>query len=236
MLPGVAHHVTQRGNNRQDVFFVEDDRRVYLSYLKGSAERYGLAVSAFCLMTNHIHVVATPESEESLSKTLGRTHLMYAQYVHRLHGRLGHFWQSRFYSCPLDEAHAHNAAAYVELNPVRAGMVKHAWEYVWSSAGAHCGEGGDPSRSLALGEWFEQMPVTEWKATLKAIAESDGAIEGLRLHTRTGRPLGDDAFLSKVETFLGRRVRAVPRGRPQGSKDTKKRKRRGSSSRLEPEH
>ena len=123
MLPGVAHHITQRGNNRQDVFFVEDDRRVYLSYLKESAERYGLAVSAYCLMTNHIHLVATPEAEDSLSKTLGRTHLMYAQYVHRLHGRLGHFWQNRFYSCPMDAAHAHHAAAYVELNPVRAGMV-----------------------------------------------------------------------------------------------------------------
>jgi REP-associated tyrosine transposase len=72
VLPGVAHHITQRGNNRQDVFFVEDDRRVYLSYLEESAQRYGLAVSAFCLMTNHIHLVATPETEQSLSKTLGR--------------------------------------------------------------------------------------------------------------------------------------------------------------------
>ena len=126
VLPGVAHHVTQRGKNRQDIFFVDDDRRVYLSYLKESAARYGLAVSAFCLMTNHVHLVVTPETERALSKTLGRTHLMYAQYVHRLHGRLGHFWQSRFYSCPMDEAHAHNTAAYVELNPVRAGMVKSA--------------------------------------------------------------------------------------------------------------
>ncbi|MCP4642169.1 MAG: transposase, partial [bacterium] len=208
--------MTQRGNNRQDVFFVEDDYRVYLSYLKESAERHGLTVSAYCLMTNHIHLVVTPETEESLSRALGRTHLMYAQYVHRLYGRLGHFWQSRFYSCPLDEAHAHHAAAYVELNPVRAGMVEHAWEYAWSSAAAHCGEGGDPSGMLGLSAWFEQMPVTEWKATLKAIADSDAMIEHLRAHTRTGRPLGDDAFLSKVETLLGRRVRPLPVGRQKG--------------------
>ena len=113
VLPGVAHHVTQRGSNRQDVFFVDDDRRVYVSYLKESAARYGLSVLAYCLMSNHIHLVLTPETERSLSKALGRTHLMYAQYVHRLQGRSGPFWQSRYYSCPLDEAHAHNAAAYV---------------------------------------------------------------------------------------------------------------------------
>ena len=97
VVPGVAHHVTQRGNNRQDVFFVDGDRRVYLSYLKESAARYGVVVSAYCLMTNHVHLVVTPETESCLSRTLGRTHLMYAQYIHRLHGRLGHFWQNRFY-------------------------------------------------------------------------------------------------------------------------------------------
>ena len=96
VLPGVAHHATQRGNYRQDVFFADDDRRVYLSYLKESAAQYGLVIWAYCLMANHVHLVATPETESSLSKALGRTHLMYAQYIHRLHGRLGHLWQSRF--------------------------------------------------------------------------------------------------------------------------------------------
>ncbi len=216
--------MTQRGNNAQDVFFVDDDRRVYLSYLKESAERCGVAVSAYCLMTNHVHLIVTPEKEDSLAKTLGRTHLMYAQYVHRLHGRLGHFWQSRFYSCPLDERQTQNAAAYVELNPVRAGMVSSAWDYAWSSAGAHCGEMGDPSGLLALSAWFEQVSVAQWRATLHAIAQSDGTVQRLRLHTRTGRPLGDDTFLSKVETLLGRRVRALPHGRPKGSTDKAKRK------------
>ena len=96
MLPGVAHHVAQRGNNRQDIFFAGDDRRIYESYLKASASRYGLAVSAFRWMTNPVHLAATPATARSLSKTLGRTHLMYAQQVHRLHGRQGHVWQSRF--------------------------------------------------------------------------------------------------------------------------------------------
>jgi putative transposase len=147
VIPGVAHHVTQRGNYRQDVFFTDDDRRVYLSYLRESAQLHGLAVSAYCLMTNHVHLVATPERGESLAKTMGRTHLMYAQYIHRLHGRLGHLWQNRFYSCPMDDDYTHNATAYVELNPVRAGMVEAASDYAWSSARAHCDLGGDPSRS-----------------------------------------------------------------------------------------
>ncbi len=216
VLPGVAHHVTQRGNDRQDVFFVDEDRRVYLSYLRDSAERYGLGVSAYCLMANHIHLIVTPAREESLAKALGRTHLMYAQYVHRLHGRLGHFWQNRFYSCPMDEAHAHNAAAYIELNPVRAGIVARAWEYPWSSAAAHCGKTGDATGLLALDAWFEQMPAKEWLATLKAIDQRDASVERLLRHTRTGCPLGSDAFLAKVETVLGKRIRPLPVGRPKG--------------------
>lgn len=221
VLPGVAHHVTQRGNNRQDIFFVDDDRRVYLSYLADSAGRCGLAISAFCLMTNHVHLVATPQTEDALAKALGRAHLMYAQYVHRLHGREGHFWQNRFYSCPLDEAHARNAAAYVELNPVRAGMAAHAWDYPWSSAGAHCGTQCAPAGLLTLEEWFERMPAKEWKATLKAIRASTMAVERLRLHTRTGRPLGDDVFLSQIETVLGRRIRPLPIGRQKGWRKSK---------------
>jgi REP-associated tyrosine transposase len=228
VVPGVAHHVTQRGNNRQDVFFTDDDRGAYLSFLRESAGRCGLSVQAYCLMTNHVHLIATPETEASLAKTIGRTHLIYAQYIHRLHGRLGHFWQNRFYSCPMDEAYLHNATAYVELNPVRAGMADHAWEYAWSSAAAHCGAGGDPSALLNLRAWFMDVPAQEWSETLEAIAASTDPPDRIRLHTRTGRPLGSDSFLSKVEALLGRRVRARQTGRPKGSKDTKKRKRRGT--------
>ncbi len=230
VVPGAAHHVTQRGNNRQDIFFADSDRRVYLSYLKESAGRYGLVVTAYCLMTNHVHLVVIPEREDSLSKALGRTHLMYAQYVHRLHGRLGHFWQNRFYSCPMDDAHAYNAVAYVELNPVRAGMSKYAWDFAWSSGAAHCGK-RDSSGLLALDQWLEQMPPAQWKATLEAIAGSDETSERMRVHTRTGRPLGGDSFLSKLENLINRRIRANPVGRPMGSRDKSKRTRR-----VSPEH
>ena len=226
VVPGVAHHVTQRGNNRQDIFFVDDDRRVFLRFLKESAKQYDLSVSVYCLMRNHVHLIAIPEQENSLSKALGRTHLMYAQYVHKLHGRSGHFWQSRFYSCPLDEDYAQNAAAYVELNPVRARMHRMAWKYPWSSAAYHCGLGGDPSGLLNLGERFADMPPARWKRTLTNIADDDESMDSIRTHTRTGQPLGSDTFLSKLETILGRRVRSRLRGRPVGSKDTVKRTRR----------
>ena len=101
----VPHHITQRGNNRQDVFFVDDDRRVYLSLLKEQADKYGLEILGWCLMTNHIHLIGRPADEDSLAKALGRTHFRYTQYINRLHGRSGHLWQNRFYSCPLGREH-----------------------------------------------------------------------------------------------------------------------------------
>ena len=215
MIPGVAHHVTQRGNNRQDIFFVDDDRRLYLRYLQESAALCGLRIDAYCLMTNHVHLVATPATETALARAIGRTHLMYAQYVHRMHRRAGHFWQNRFYSCPLDEAHTHNAMAYVELNPVRARMLPCAWKYPWSSAGVHCGHRQNTGGLLSL-RLLQEMTPSAWQATLKAIGGGEELAERMRTHTRTGRPLGDDAFLAKIETLLGRRVRPLPIGRQKG--------------------
>ena len=146
VVPGVPHHVTQRGNNRQEVFFVDDDRGFYLDLLGRQAQRFGLDVLGYCLMSNHVHLIAVPQREDSLAKAIGRTHFLYTQYLHRLHGRSGHLWQNRFYSCALDEAHCWAALCYTERNPVRARMVRKAWRYRWSSAAVHCGS----TDSLAL--------------------------------------------------------------------------------------
>ena len=124
VIPGVPHHATQRGNNRQDVFFVDDDYRVYLALLRGLAEQSGLEVHAYCLMTNHVHLVATPQTETALAAAIGRTHFRYTQYVNRLHGRSGHLWQGRFCSTALDDDHFWWVMRYVERNPVRAGLVR----------------------------------------------------------------------------------------------------------------
>jgi len=215
VIPDVPHHVTQRGNNKQDVFFVDDDKRVYLELLHAQSERYGFRIDGYCLMTNHVHVIGTPASEDSLAKALGRTHFLYTQYVNRMHDRSGHLWQNRFYSCAMDEEHSLNALCYVELNPVRAGMAAHAWEYPWSSARAHCGDTPE-SELLRIDEWRETMPANTWRELLDAFQDDSEAAAKVHLHTSTGRPLGSDSFLSHVECLLGRRVRPLPVGRPLG--------------------
>ncbi|UCH34135.1 MAG: transposase [Armatimonadota bacterium] len=212
VAPGVPYHVTQRGNNRQDVFFADDDRRFYLALLKEQARGYGLVVLGYCLMPNHLHLVVTPRAADSLAKAIGRTHFIYTQYINRLHGRSGHLWHGRFYSCALDEAHCWAALCYVERNPVRAGLVARAWRYEWSSAAAHCGR-TDRSRLLDLKQWSQTWDARRWKQWLVR-PEDDERMRQVRAHTGTGRPLGSDRFVSRLERILGRRVRPLPVGRP----------------------
>jgi putative transposase len=194
VIPGVPHHVTQRGNNRQTVFFNDDDRQNYLRVLKESTKRHGLFLIAYCLMTNHVHLVITPQEESGLSKGIGRAHLIYAQHVQRARAMTGHFWQGRFKSCPLDPVHADTAIAYVELNPVRAGMCANAEDYPWSSAAYHCGSGLDTTGFICDGAGWDAMSPTEWRAKLRALSETDGEFESIRNHTTRGQPFGERNF------------------------------------------
>ena len=212
VIPGCPHHITQRGNNRDDVFFVDDDRRTYLEMLADEAERFGLEVLGYCLMTNHVHLVAAPGSAESLARAVGRTHWRYTRYANRLQGRSGHLWQNRFYSCALDEEHFWRALAYVERNPVRAKLVRRPWRWPWSSAAAHCGA-ADPTGLLDLPAWRERLDGADWREQLTQ-PEDETALARLRRTTARGRPLGSDSFLSKLERILGRRLRPLPVGRP----------------------
>lgn len=218
VIPGCPHHVTQRGNNRQDVFFVDDDRHVYLELLRDGAARFGLEVVAYCLMTNHVHLVAIPHGEDSLAKAVGRTNLKYTQYINRLHSRCGHLWQDRFFSSPLDEQYFWTALAYVERNPVRAKTAPLAWEYPWSSASAHVGQ-NDPSGLLDLGRWKEMLAGLDWPEALTS-PQDEQLVGRLRRWTNRGCPIGSDSFISKMERLIGRRLRPLPVGRP-----AKKRKR-----------
>ena len=220
VVPGAAHPITQRGSNHHDVFFVAEDRRAYLESLRELGVRFGFRVEGYCLMSNHIYVAGVPAREESLAKAIGRTHFLYSLYVNRMHGRSGHLWQDRFYSCPMDATRLHNALCYVELNPVRAGMVKGPSKYEWSSAPAHCGK-ADANPLLDLPARRESMPPGEWVALLKKAARDKAAFAALRQSTHTGRPLGSDSSVSKVECLLGRRVRALPMGRQTGWRKTK---------------
>jgi putative transposase len=212
VLPGCPHHITQRGNNRQDIFFVDDDKQVYLQILARQAERYGLVLHAYALMTNHVHLIATPKQESSLAKTLGRAHYFYTTYINRFHGRVGHLWQNRFFSCAMDEVHIWSAFSYVELNPVRAGLSAVAWEYPWSSAATHCGK-TPPEPFLDIELWRSLSQGRDWRQVL-TLPHDTKAIEEIRRCTMSGRPLAGDSFLSKLEVSLGRRIRPLPVGRP----------------------
>ncbi|MCK4342749.1 MAG: transposase [Phycisphaerae bacterium] len=213
VIPDCPHHVTQRGNNRQDVFFDDDDRRMYLTLLKDRCEEAGVELIGYCLMSNHVHLVAVPAGEDALARAVGRTHFLYTRYVNRLHGRGGHLWQNRFYSCPLDEPHTWAALRYVERNPVRARLVRRAWRYRWSSAAAHIGAATDEFELLDLGAWATMWQPSQWRELLTE--PLDDVLTGqLRRCTHTGRPLATDRFLSKLERKLGHRLRPLPVGRP----------------------
>ena len=222
VVPGMPHHITQRGNNHQDVFFVDDDRRTYLRLLKAQSKLHGLTLLGYCLMTNHVHLIGIPQSEESLAKAVGRTHFLYSQYINRFHQRSGHLWQNRFFSCTLDEVHLLRALAYVERNPVRAKLARLAWQYEWSSASAHVGD-APTSELLDLAEW-RRMWVSRPDRWRKTLRERDaGDIAGrLRRSTHTGRPLATDGLLSKLEHRLGRRLRPLPIGRPRKAEKPKR--------------
>jgi len=212
VIPGLPHHVTQRGNNRQDVFFVDDHRRAYLELLKEQSEAHDLQVLGYCLMSNHVHLIAVPPSEEALARAIGRTHFLYARYVNRFHRRSGHLWQNRFFSCGLGESHLCRAMSYMERNPVRARLVRAAWRYPWSSAAAHTG-GKDGSGLLDLSAWAEEWSPAKWQEKLRR-PEDEKELERIRRSTHTGRPLATDSILSRLEHKLGRRLRALPIGRP----------------------
>jgi len=134
VVPGVPHHATQRGNGRQVTFVSDEDRLVYLDLLAKHRRAFGLEVWAWCQMSNHIHLLAVPAREDSLARTLGRTHAEYAQYWNARRRSCGHVWQARFYSCPVDADAAWVVARYIETNPVRVGMTEAAEQWRWSSA------------------------------------------------------------------------------------------------------
>ena len=143
VFEGVVHHITQRGNYRQNVFEDDSDKRKYVEFIREYSEKYGMKIYAYCLMSNHVHFIAAPVKEDSLAMTFKYSNMRYSSYFNRKNKRSGHLWQGRFYSCPLQFEHALEALRYVERNPVRARMVELPWEYEWSSAREHVGFDGE---------------------------------------------------------------------------------------------
>jgi putative transposase len=213
VFPGVPHHITQRGNRREEVFFSDEDRAAYLGWLDEYCAKHKVSVLAYCLMTNHIHVVAVPEREDALEKVFRPLHTRYAQRINRAKRWRGHLWQGRFFSSALDETYLWAAIRYVERNPVRARIVRRAENYQWSSAAAHCGLKQDAVLTNDR-EWLGRIKsVGDWS---KWLAEGDlpEQLKVLRRHVERGLPCGAEGFIRRLERRAGQMLRLRARGRP----------------------
>lgn len=217
-LPDVPVHVVQRGNNRQAVFFDDTDYRVYLDWLATAASEHGCAVHAYVLMTNHIHLLMTPGDTEAISTTLQTLGRRFVPYINHRYTRTGTLWEGRFKASAVqEEGYLLACYRYIELNPVRAGMVQQPEDYPWSSSRANASGASDPlvtphplylaygidapQRQAAYRSLFETQPDPDLMCDLRACLQ-------------TGTPLGTDRFRARIEQALGLRVGYSTRGRP----------------------
>ena len=202
VIPNCPHHVTQRGNNRRDVFFTDTDRQVYLSLLREYSKEYGVEIIGYCLMTNHVHAVAIPSSPTALAKAFGRTHNDYARWLHIRRHESGHLWQNRYFSCPVEARYLWAVLAYVERNPVRAGLVPHCEDWFWSSALTHL----HPSTGVSwlhLESWTNDWSPAAWSVALEqGLAEAE-IQSRLADATQSGRPFGAQSFIADIEKQTG---------------------------------
>lgn len=201
VVPGIPHHITQRGNRRMPTFFCADDYLRYIDLASTWCRRCGVDVWAYCLMPNHSHMIAVPESEHALRRAIAEVHRRYAWEINKREGWSGHLWQYRFASFPMDERHTIAAARYIELNPVRARIVASAADYPWSSAQAHLR--GRDDRIVRVAPLIER--VENWRAFLGERTEPE-MLDLLRKHARSGMPLGDEAFIKRVEEAVRREL------------------------------
>ena len=218
VIPGVAHHVTQRGNRRLPVFFGDGDRELYLELLREGCARARVVCLGWCLMDNHVHRVLVPADSDGLRAALGEAHRRYTRAINFREGWRGFLFQGRFASYPMDDAHVLAAVRYVEMNPVAAGMVAEARDWPWSSARSHLAgrrAAGDPLTDVAaLG-----AHVPNWRALLRHGPDAGGAdgageevLEAIEARLRTGRLLGAEEWIARQEQAMARKLTPARRG------------------------
>jgi len=208
VIPGVPHHVTQRGNGRQRTFFEDGDYALYLDLLAAAAERARTEVWAYCLMPNHVHIVLTPSDEDGLSRTFGELHRRYTGYVNARRRSTGHLWQGRFGSVAMDEAHFVIALRYIALNPVRARLVARAEDWRWSSTRALLA--GADDHVVTVAPALER--VGDFAAFLGEDFDEALSYAALRKAESIGRPIGSPEWLSDMEARTGRALAPKRRG------------------------
>jgi len=203
---GLPHHVTQRGNRRQKVFFGDDDYDAYRTLLAEGCRAAGVAIWAYCLMPNHVHLILVPGDADGLRAALGEAHRRYTRHVNFREGWRGYLWQGRFASFPMDEAYLLACARYVELNPVRAKLARRAGDWRWSSARAHLAGGDDGC--VKVRPLLDLAP--DWRAFLSG-GLNEAEHTAIQAGERTGRPQGSPRFVTRLEKRLGR---SLARGKP----------------------
>ena len=208
VVPGAAHHVTQRGIRRSPIFYDSEDRDSYTEVIGRNCEKFGVGILAWCWMTNHVHLVAVPEHANSLALALRRAHSIYARRFNAKYHFSGYLWQNRYYSCPLDESHTFAAIRYVEQNPVRANMVVLAEDYPWSSARAHSRGCADVLLSV---DWTLPPMEASWSSWLAGQDDRE-TTRLIRANTTKGYPVGTEEFISQLESDFGRPLRPRPPG------------------------
>jgi putative transposase len=210
VIPNIPYHLTQRGNNRQDVFFTVDNRKNYLDWLAIYSSRFKFDIQAYCIMSNHVHIVGIPRYPDSMARTVQVLHVRHAQSINREKNWHGHVWHQRYFAAPLDDSYFWLAMRYVEQNPVRAGMVAKAEDYLWSSAGYHCGLRDD---QIIKHDISTQGMFDDWITKVNEIPD-DEAIECLRRRTFKGLPCGDSRFVKRISSKTGVNYTDRDRGRP----------------------
>ncbi len=211
IAPQYPHHITQRGNNRTDVFFDDEDKDAYLSALKDYCERWSVKIWAYCLMANHVHLLAVPADEVSLSSCIGRTNLLYTQHINRKYKRSGRLWQNRFFSTIIEtESYLWAVARYIEQNPVKTKLIKRPQDYRWSSCRANISGMGD---GLVTGEgWLDEKERSAYEIFL--MQKDPTTDQKIRVSTSTGRPMGSEGFIASLESKLSRKLLPGKAGRP----------------------
>jgi putative transposase len=209
MFEGTPFHVTHRGNHKRDVFDDDQDRRLYLRLLRRYALRFELSVWGYALMNNHVHLIVVGGHRTSIPRAVGNAHREFSRSRNQTRQVTGHLWANRFFSTALDEPHLWAAIRYVELNPVRAGIVADATDFLWSSARAHAALAKD---TLLTPDRPFPGPIGDWRRWLANGLEEE-TLTRLRSNTASGAPTGDGAFVSAIEARLKRQVR--PRQRPE---------------------
>ena len=210
VIPHVPHHVTQRGNRRERTFFEDADYKRYRTLLGEAARKAGAEVWAYCLMPNHVHVIVVPPDEDGLRRTFADAHRRYTGLINPRHQWTGHLWQGRFGAVAMDDEHLYAAARYVALNPVRAGLVKHARDWPWSSARAHFR--GEDDALVTVKPLLERYG--DFAQLLDRGRESEKCWDALRKSETSGRPVGNERWLAELERRTGRLLTSKKRGRP----------------------